>query len=65
MDLMYINMDILWTGLWTNYGLLYGLDGLHYGLTMDYFMDCLWTGLWTTFFIFCEKLLPANIVKRI
>ena len=42
-------MDILWTGLWTNYGLLYGLDGLHYGLTMDYCMDCLWTNQWTKY----------------
>ena len=39
MDLMYMNMDILWTGLWTNYGLPCGLDGLYYGLLMDYIMD--------------------------
>ena len=39
MDLMDTHMDILWTGLWTNYGLLNGLDGLYYGLLMDYFMD--------------------------
>ena len=42
-----------------------GLDVHENGHIMDYPMDCLWTGLWTTFFIFCEKLLPANIVRRI
>ena len=35
MDLMYMRMDILWTGVWTNYGLHNGLDGLYYGLFMD------------------------------
>ena len=35
MDFMYMSMEILWTGLWTNYGLLNGLDGLYYGLFMD------------------------------
>ena len=39
MDLMDTHMDILWTGLWTNYGLYSGLDGLHYGLLMDISMD--------------------------
>ena len=40
----------LWTLLWTNYGLYRGLDGLLYGLSMDYTVDCLWTGIgmpWT------------------
>ena len=49
MDLMFMNMELLWTGLWTNYGLPCGLDGLHYGLTMDYVMDCLWTNQWTKY----------------
>ena len=39
LDFMYMNMDILWTMLWTNYGLPNGHDGLYNGLTMDYFMD--------------------------
>ena len=43
MDLMDTHMDILWTGLWTNYGLLNGLDGLYYGLLMDNLMDISWT----------------------
>jgi len=45
-----MSMDILWTGLWTNYGLPCGLDGLYYGLSMDYTVDCLGTGIgipWT------------------
>ena len=39
MDLMDTHMDILWTGLWTDCGLYSGLDGLYYGLLMDYIMD--------------------------
>ena len=30
-----MSMDILWTSVWTNYGLLNGHDGLYYGLFMD------------------------------
>ena len=32
-------MDILWTSVWTNYGLLNGHDGLYYVQVMDYIMD--------------------------
>ena len=46
---MYMNMDILWTGLWTNYGLICGLYGLLNGLSMDYVMDCLWTNQWINY----------------
>ena len=49
MELMYMSMDILWTGLWTNYGLPCGFYGLLNGLTMDYVMDCLWTNQWTKY----------------
>ena len=39
MVVMDYHMDILWTGLWTNYGLYSGLNGLYYGLLMDYIVD--------------------------
>ena len=39
-------MDILWTMLWTNYGLTNGQS-------VDYIVDCLWTKLWMDWMMDC------------